>query len=58
MSHYLLVDPYYRRIDVGTRSHSAWHWVTFGPGSVVITPSGDIELDSLDDELDAVSSIP
>ncbi|MGH9123265.1 MAG: Uma2 family endonuclease [Acidimicrobiales bacterium] len=58
VNQYLLVDPYYRRIDVGTRSQAGWQWVTFGPGSVVITPYGDIELDSLYDEVDAASSIP
>src|SRR5258708_2415875 len=58
LRHYLLVDPYYRRIDVATRSGEGWHWETLGPGAVVLTPDGDIHIDTLYDEVDAASSTP
>lgn len=55
---YLLVDAYYRRIDAGVRRGDGWSWQTHGPGSVVLTPYGDIGLDALYDEVDAVSGAP
>lgn len=58
LGHYLLVDPYYRRIDVGGRTPEGWHWETFGPGAVVLTPYGDIHIDTLYDEVDAAASTP
>jgi Uma2 family endonuclease len=58
LGHYLLVDPYYRRIEVGVRSSEGWRWETFGPGAVVLTPYGDIRIDALYDEVDAASSTP
>jgi Uma2 family endonuclease len=56
LRHYLLVDPHYRRIDVGLRHGEGWRWETVGPGGVVLTPYGDIHLDAVYDEVDAVSS--
>ena len=58
LRHYLLVDPYYRRIEVGVRSGDGWRWETIGPGGVVLTPYGDIRIDALYDEVDAGSSTP
>ena len=55
---YLLVDAYYRRIDAGVRSGDGWSWETHGPGAVVLTPYGDIDIDALYDEVDATSSAP
>lgn len=56
LGHYLLVDPYYRRIDVGVRGRDGWLWETVGPGGVVLTPYGDIHLDALYDEVEATAS--
>lgn len=57
LDHYLIVDPYYRRIDVATRAADrSWAWATHGPGSVVLTPYGDIDVDELYDEIDATAS--
>lgn len=56
--HYLLVDPYYRRVEVGTREGPGWRWETYGPGSVVVTPYGTIDVDALYDEIDAAATTP
>lgn len=57
LGHYLIVDPYYRRIDVATRGGDrSWAWATSGPGAVVLTPYGDIDVDDLYDEIDATST--
>lgn len=59
LRHYLLVDPYYRRIDMATRREDGgWRWETHGPGSIVLTPYGDIAVDALYDEVDATTSTP
>ena len=58
LRHYLLVDPIYRRIEVGVRQGDGWSWETFGPGGVVLTPYGDIHVDALYDEVDAASTTP
>ena len=58
LGHYVLVDPYYRRLDVGVRRGDGWHWETVGPGGVVLTPYGDIHVDAVYDEVDAASSTP
>lgn len=56
LAHYLIVDPHYRRIDVGTRAADGWRWETFGPGGIVLTPYGDLPVDALYDEVDAAST--
>ena len=58
LHHYLLVDPYYRRVELAVRRGDGWHWETFGPGAVVLTPYGDIHVDALYDEVDAAASTP
>lgn len=57
LTHYLIVDPYDRRIDVATRGQNgSWVWTTHARGSVVHTPYGDIDIDVLYDEIDATST--
>jgi Uma2 family endonuclease len=58
LRHYLLVDAYYRRIDLGTRHGDGWRWETFGPGGVILTPYGTIAVDPIYDEADAACSTP
>jgi Uma2 family endonuclease len=56
MEHYLLVDPVYRRVEVATRTADGWQWTVHGPGATVLTPYGDLRVDELYDDVDAVSS--
>lgn len=57
LDRYLIVDPHYCRIDVATRdTDRSWAWTTYGPGAVVLTPYGDIDVDNLYDEIDATST--
>lgn len=58
LRYYLIVDPYYRRIDVATRRGSGWQWETLGPGSLLMTAFGDIAIDALYDDVDATTSLP
>jgi Uma2 family endonuclease len=58
LAHYLLVDPYYRRIEVGTRDGDGWRWQSYGPGGLILTPYGDIDVDSVYDDVDAMSAAP
>ncbi len=53
---YLLVDPLERRIEVGRRRGTTWDWHAAGPGDVVATPFGDLDVDALHDDLDATAT--
>jgi Uma2 family endonuclease len=53
---YLLVDPTLRRIECAEPSADGLRWLAYGPGSVVPTPIGSINLDELYDALDAAAS--
>jgi Uma2 family endonuclease len=52
----LLVDPHYRRIEAAGVEDGRLGWRAYGPGSVVFTPYGDIDVDAFYDELDAVAT--
>ena len=53
--HYLLVDPK-RRIEIAESREDGLRCQVYGPGSVVPTPFGSIDLDDLYDTLDASAS--
>lgn len=53
---YLLVDPDDRRIEVATITAVALTWRVFGPGSVVPTRYGDLDVDTVYDALDATAT--
>jgi Uma2 family endonuclease len=53
---YLLVDPQRRWIEVAEPSADGLRWQAYGPGSVVPTPFGSVDLDELYDALDASAS--
>lgn len=53
---YLLVDPDERRIEVAVADRGALAWQVFGPGAVVPTRYGDLDVDALYDQLDASAS--
>ena len=53
---YLLVDPKRRRIEIAEPSADGLRWQAYGPGSVIPTPFGSIDLDDLYDALDASAS--
>ena len=49
---YVLVDPDHRRIEIASPSADTLAWTVLGPGDVLDTGYGVIELDALYDELD------
>ncbi len=54
---YLLVDPDDRRVEVATvGTDGTLAWRVFGPGSVVPTRYGDLDVDALYDAIDASST--
>lgn len=53
MPQYLLLDPLERRIEVATFGDTGVQWEAFGPGDVVPTAYGDLDVDDLYDELEA-----
>jgi Uma2 family endonuclease len=53
---YLLVDPERRRIEAATRGADGLQWRVFGPGSIVVTRFGDLDVDELYDEVDATAT--
>lgn len=53
----MLVDPNIRRIEVAGPVDGQIHdWTLFGPGDVVVTDFGDIDVDALYDALDATAT--
>ena len=53
---YVLVDPDRRRIEVATRGPDGLRWRVHGPGMLVVTRFGDLDLDDLYDEVDATAT--
>jgi hypothetical protein len=52
-----LVDPNLRRIEVGRPQDGAIRsWKLYGPGDVISTPFGDIDVDSLYDVVDRTAT--
>ena len=52
LSAYLLVDPDRRRIEMAMPDDSGLRWDAYGPGSVLVTPMGVLDVDALYDALD------
>jgi Uma2 family endonuclease len=53
----LLVDPEYRRIEAAWLDDSGGLvWDVFGPGDVVVTGYGDLDVERFYDELDATAT--
>lgn len=53
---YLLVDPDRRRIEVAAPDAGELHWQAYGPGSVLVTAFGVVDVDALYDALDAAAT--
>jgi len=55
---YVLVSQHDRRVEVAARDESSgeWSWIALGPGSVLFTPYGDIDIDELYDSVDAATT--
>lgn len=53
---YLLVDPDRRRIEMAVPGANGLTWDVYGPGSVVVTPVGTLDLDALYDTVDAAAT--
>lgn len=52
----LLVDPDNRRIETAHTVNKWLQWDAYGPGDVIVTDYGDIDVDELDDQIDAVAT--
>lgn len=52
----LLVDPDRRRIEVAQRSANELTWQAYGPGDVIVTDYGPIDIDAFYDQLDATAT--
>jgi Uma2 family endonuclease len=52
----MLVDPEQRRIEVATVHHGVLAWDVRGPGEVIRTGYGDVDVDALYDALDAAAT--
>jgi Uma2 family endonuclease len=53
---YLLVDPDRRRVEVASREDGELHWQAYGPGAVVVTDFGTLDLDALYDAVDGAAT--
>jgi len=54
---YLLLDPDRRRVEVGRPAgDDGLTWTVAGPGDVIPTPVGDLEVDDVYDQLDRAAS--
>ena len=56
LRHLLLVDPDKRRIEVAQRTGTDHTWKAYGPGDVVVTDYGPIDLDAFYDQLDSIAT--
>jgi Uma2 family endonuclease len=56
LRHLLLVDPDRRRVEVAHPVEGELVWDVCGPGDVVVTAYGDIDVDAFYDQLDAVAT--
>lgn len=54
----LLVDPDSRRIEAASTQDGTLSWRAYGPGSVVFTDYGDLDVDGFYDSLDASATTP
>ncbi len=53
---YLLVDPLRQRIEVGRVVDGALDWSVVGPGHVVFTPYGPLDVSTLHEKVDATAT--
>lgn len=53
---HLLVDPDRRRVEVAVPGRDGLTWEAYGPGSVVVTPVGTLDLDAVYDALGAAAT--
>ena len=53
LRHYLLVDPERTSVEVAQLTDGQWEWQKYGPGRVVVTTYGVLDLDQLYAALDA-----
>jgi Uma2 family endonuclease len=53
---YAIVDPVFRSINLATWRDGLPSWTALGPGDVLVSPLGDIEVDALYEELDSIAS--
>jgi Uma2 family endonuclease len=56
LRHLLLVDPDKRRIEVAQRADGDLSWKVYGPGDVIVTDYGAIDLDAFYDQLDDIAT--
>ena len=56
LSAYVLVDPERRRVEVARMVDGQLTWQAFGPGDVVTTAFGVLDVDALHDALDATAT--
>lgn len=56
LSAYVLVDPDRRRVEVARVGDGQLTWQAFGPGDVVTTAFGVLDVDALQDALDATAT--
>ena len=55
---YVLVDPDRRRMEAARPDGGTLAWQAYGPGDVLTTPYGDLDVDALYDVVDATASRP
>ncbi|MBV9282898.1 MAG: Uma2 family endonuclease [Chloroflexi bacterium] len=53
---YAIVDPVFRRIEVASWPDGQLSWTALGSGQVLASPYGDIDVDHLYDEVDAIAA--
>jgi Uma2 family endonuclease len=53
---YALADPLFRRIEVATWKDGEIAWSALGSGEVLLCPYGNIAIDDLYDEIDAIAT--
>ena len=52
----LLVDPDTRRIEVAQRSDIGLAWKVYGPGDVIVTDYGAIDIEAFYEQLDSIAT--
>lgn len=53
---YAIIDPVFGSMEVATWEDGQVRWRSLGPGEVLTSPYGDIALDALYDEVDAIAT--
>ncbi len=56
LQQYVLIDPDRCRVEVAVSTPEGLHWTSYGPGGVVVTPYGPLDLDELYASVDAAAS--